>query len=319
MYLQILGGFIFLLGGADILVRGAVGLAEKMNVSPLLIGMTIIAFGTSAPEFVVSLDAAMAGSSGMAIGNVIGSNMANMLLILGAAALVKPIVVKPYALMRDGISLLLGSLLFVWFCFSGDIGTWQGVVLVVVFAGFLGNTYYREVHGDDAAAEIHTQEVEEYKGLKTHRTIWMAIMAGLAGVIYGAELLVAGGVQLATIHGVPDEVIGLTVLAIGTSLPELAASVVAAMRGHADVALGNVVGSNLFNAMPVIGIVAMVTPLSVPDQILNFDLWVMLAVTVGLIPFLVGGLRLGRPVAASFLVAYGLYIGAQAYGIPGVF
>jgi cation:H+ antiporter len=316
MYLKVLLGFVFLLGSADILVRGAVGLANRMNISPLVIGMTIIAFGTSAPELLVSLDAALTGSSAMALGNVIGSNMANMLLIVGAAALLRPISIKPYALLRDGMMLLFSSLLFAWFCWMGPIEHWQGVVLLFVLVVFLVRAYWRDSHDGGLSAEIHREEIKEFEGLKSLRVIWMAVFAGLAGLVLGADLLVSGGVEVARVHGVAEEVIGLTVLAIGTSLPELAASVVAALRGHTDVALGNVVGSNLFNILAVIGTVAVVTPLQVPQQVLDFDLWLMLGVTILMLPYFIGGWRLGRPTAAAFLVGYTAYVAAQAYGVP---
>jgi cation:H+ antiporter len=318
MYLKIFLGFVFLLGSADILVRGAVGLARRLEISPLVIGMTIIAFGTSAPELLVSMDAALAGSSAMAIGNVVGSNMANMLLILGAAALFMPISIKPFALMHDSIMLLVASALFAWFCLSGPIGGWQGAVLIVLLVTFLTRAYLRESREGGVSAEIHAEEVKDFEGLTSLRLIWMAILAGMAGVVYGADLLVDGGVELARTFGVAEEVIGLTVLAFGTSLPELAASVVAAMRGHTEVALGNVVGSNLFNVLAVIGSVALVTPLQVPAQVLDFDLWVMLAVTLVLMPYLMGGWRIGRATAIIFLGVYGAYIFAQAYGVSRV-
>lgn len=316
MYVQLIAGFVFLLGGADILVRGAVGLARKMNVSPLLIGMTIIAFGTSAPEFLVSMDAALAGSSAMALGNVIGSNMANILLILGVAGVLRPISIKPYALLRDGLMLLAGSLLFGWFVIRADIDAWQGAVMLVLFLLFIGNSYWRETHGSTTAADIYIHEAEEFAGMDASIwRIWMLILAGLAGVIFGADQLVKGGVEAARTFGISEEVIGLTVLAIGTSLPELAASVMAALRGHTDVALGNVIGSNMFNTLVVVGGVAVVTPLAAPDQIKDFDLLVMIAVTMLAMPWLVGGLRLTRPIAVTFLIAYGAYIAVQAYGV----
>ncbi|HJN24770.1 MAG TPA: calcium/sodium antiporter [Rhodospirillales bacterium] len=315
MYLKVLLGFVFLLGSADILVRGAVGLARRMEIPPIIIGMTIIAFGTSAPELLVSMDAAIAGSSGMALGNVVGSNIANMLMIVGVAALLKPISIKPYALMRDGMVLLGSSLLFGWFCWLGTIEAWQGGVLLVILFVFLARAYWRDSHDGGVSAEIHIEEVKEFEGLKTLWSIWMAILAGLAGVVFGADLLVDGGVEMAKTFGIADEVIGLTVLAIGTSLPELAASVVAAMRGHTDVALGNVVGSNLFNILAVVGAVALVMPLEVPQQLLDFDLWLMLGVTVLMLPYLIGGWRLGRSVAVSFLVGYAAYVSAQVYGV----
>jgi len=322
MYVKVLFGFIFLLGSADILVRGAVGLARRLEISPLVIGMTIIAFGTSAPELLVSLDAALAGSSAMAIGNVVGSNMANMLLILGAAAVLKPISTKPLALMRDGMVLLASSLLFAWFCWNGTIGRGQGIILLLVLIVFLVRAYWRDSRNGGVSAEIHLEEVKEFEGLKSLYVIWAALLAGLAGVVFGADLLVDGGVEMARVHGISEEVIGLTVLAIGTSLPELAASVVAALRGHADVALGNVVGSNLFNILAVIGAVTVVTPIEVPRQILDFDLWLMLGVTVLILPYLMGGWSLKRPVAIVFLTGYAAYVFAQAYGVEtlmGVF
>jgi len=318
MYLKVLLGFVFLLGSADILVRGAVGLARRLDISPLVIGMTIIAFGTSAPELMVSMDAALAGLPGMALGNVIGSNLANMLLILGAAALLMPIAVKPYALRGDAVTLLGGSLLFGWFCWNGPIGALQGAVLLVLLAVFLFRAYWRDSHDGGVRAEIHVEEVKDFEGLKSLWVIWGALLAGLLGVVFGADLLVVGGVELARTYGVAEEVIGLTVLAFGTSLPELAASVVAALRGHTEVALGNVVGSNLFNVLAVVGTVALVSPLDAPAQVLNFDLWVMLGVTVLLMPFLMGGWRINRPTAAAFLIAYGGYIFIQAYGVSAV-
>ncbi len=312
MYLQILLGFIFLLGGADIMVRGAVGLARRMSVPPLVIGMTIIAFGTSSPEFLVSLDAALAGSAAMSLGNVIGSNMANLLLIVGSAALLRPIRMEAGVLTRDGLMLFAGTLLFVWFCSRGVVGDTEGAVLLLILAVFLGHSYRV------ASNARHRQDVEAFSGMNRPWLIWTSLLAGLAGVIFGADLLVTGGVGVARAHGVAEEVIGLTVLAIGTSLPELAASAVAALRGHADVAVGNVVGSNLFNILAVTGGVALLTPLAVPRQVMEFDLWVMLAVTILMLPFMIGHWRIGRPVAAACLVTYGAYIAAQAYGVEAL-
>ena len=318
MYLFVLLGFAFLMGSADILVRGAVGLARRLDISPLVIGMTIVSFGTSVPEFLVSMDATLAGSSAMALGNIVGSNLANMLLIVGAVAFLNPIQVKPFVLFRDSMVLLGCSALFAWFCWLGPIDRMQGGVMLLIMVVFLVHSYWHDFHEDGVSAGIQSEEIKNFKGLKSLREIWMALLAGLAGVVIGADLLVEGGVEMAQVFGVSDEVIGLTVLAIGTSLPELAASVVAAMRGHTDMALGNVVGSNLFNILIVVGGVAMVAPLEAPQQILDYDLWVMLAVTVLMLPFIVGGWRIGRWVAAMFLAIYTAYVIAQAYGISSL-
>ena len=318
MYVYLAAGFMLLLGGAEVLVRGAVALAQRLDISPLIIGMTVVALGTSAPELVVSLDAALSGSPGIALGNVIGSNIANLLLILGAVGMVMPIAAKADGLWRDGLILLGGSLLFAALCWSGMVGLWPGMLLLAVFVAFLGHSYWRETR-NGGGAEMGAQEVVEIRGVPASVTAaWLVLAAGLAGVVYGADLLVMGGVAVAEAAGVSEEVIGLTLIAFGTSLPELAASMVAAWRGHADIALGNVVGSNLFNMLLIVGVVAVVTPLLVPIQIMAFDLWVMLAATVLFLPFLVGGLRFGRLAAGVFLAAYAAYIAVQAYGVQEV-
>ena len=318
MYLYVLLGFFFLMGSADILVRGAVGLARRLDISPLVIGMTIIAFGTSVPEFLVSMDSTLAGSSAMALGNVVGSNLANMLLIVGATAFLKPIQVNPSTLSVDFIVLLGCSAMFAWFCWLGPIDRLQGGVMLLILVVFLLRSYWHNFYKGGVAAETHLEEIKSFEGLKSLRQLWVAFLAGLAGVVLGAVLLVGGGGEMAQVFGVSDEVIGLTVFAIGTSLPELAASVVAAMRGHTDMAMGNVIGSNLFNILLVVGGVAMVAPLEAPKQILDFDLWLMVAVTVLMLPFIVGGWKIGRWVAVAFLAVYTAYVIAQAYGIPSL-
>jgi cation:H+ antiporter len=318
MYLKVLVGFVFLLASADILVRGAVGLARRLDISPLIIGMTIIAFGTSAPELLISMDAALSGSSAIALGNVIGSNMANMMLILGTTALFKPIYVKPYALKNDAFMLLFASILFVWFCWTGPIGSWQGAVLIVLLAGFLISAYLRASRDGGISSEIHVEEANDFEGFTSLKLIWVAILTGLVGIVFGANLLVSGGVDLARTFNVAEEVIGLTVLAFGTSLPELAASATAALRGNTEVALGNVVGSNIFNILLVIGAVALSTPIHVPAQVLDFDLWIMLGLTVALMPYLMGAWKIGRVAAIVFLSFYVNYILVQAYGVYDV-
>lgn len=324
MALQILGGFVFLLAGAELLVRGAVALAKRWGISPLVIGMTVVAMGTSAPELVVSVDAALSGSSGMALGNVIGSNIANVLLILGAAGLVRAMRTEPQALFPDGVMLLGGSVVFAWLCTTGTVGFVGGIILLVLFVVFIGGSYIRESRAIRAGKlaekdDIHVKEVEEITGLP--RSVWMMVMslaAGVGGLWFGAELLVTGGTTVARSLGVSEEVIGLTLIALGTSLPELAASVMAALRGHTDVAIGNVVGSNLFNILGVAGVAAVITPLAVPSQVMGFDVWVMLGATVLVIPFLVNGLRLSRPIAGAFLAGYVGYIAIQHIGVEKV-
>ncbi|MDH3335826.1 MAG: calcium/sodium antiporter [Rhodospirillaceae bacterium] len=319
-YVQLAIGCVLLLGGAEIMVRGAVQIATRLGLSPLLIGMTVVAFGTSAPELVVSLNAAFSGTSGIALGNVVGSNIANILLILGATCLVAPVMVDPKAVLRDGIMLLVASVFFVWVSLLGYIGSFVGSIMVISLIAYFVRSYFLERNDGTASAKLHERETEEFKDIKIN--IWLAwgfFVVGLGGVIYGADLLVHSGSEIARNLGVSEEVIGLTVIAIGTSLPELAASVVAALRGHTDVAIGNIVGSNLFNILLVGGGVAAVHPLDVPEQIQRFDIWVMLAATIMLFAYLVLGRRFRRREGTVLLGAYGGYVALQAHGVSNFY
>ena len=319
MYVQIFAGFVLLLAGAEVMVRGAVAVARRLGISNLVIGMTVVAFGTSAPELVVSLDAALSGAPAMTLGNLVGSNIANVLLVLGVAGLLAPIAVERRGFTHDSAMLLAGSVLFAAFCVLGVIGLASGLALLAAFFLFLAYTYWRATGGRDSVAEKVAEEVAAQQETSGGLWLgWLMFAGGLAAIIYGADILVDGGVAAARAAGVSEEVIGLTLIAFGTSLPELAASAVAAYRGHADVALGNVLGSNLFNVLGVAGTVAVVTPLPVPQQIVAFDLWVMLAATVVLIPALKSGWRLDRAEAGAFLLAYATYIGVQAYGVSAL-
>ena len=319
IYLQVIVGFLLLLGGAEFLVRGAVQVSMKLGLSMLLIGMTVVAFGTSAPEFVVSLDAALAGSPGMALGNVVGSNIANILLILGATAVLAPVIVDTRAVIRDGLMVTGASVLFTWLCLSGSIGNLAGGAMVLILMGYLYNSYRRERAGDAASAHLHEREAKEFQDVEMNTWMaWLSLIGGLIAVGFGADQLVTGGSAIARDFGVPEEVIGLTLIAFGTSLPELAASGVAAYRGHTDVAIGNVIGSNLFNILMVAGGVAAIVSLDVPEQLVRFDLWVMMAATLVILTYLALGRRLSRIDGIAFLTVYGLYIASQAVGVDQV-
>jgi len=315
MYLQVLGGFVVLLVGAELLVRGAVTIAQRVGISPLVIGMTVIALGTSAPEFVVSINAALSGAPGLAIGNIVGSNIANVWLILGITCLVTPILAQPDALLRDSVILLGGSVVFSFLCAWGDLDRLAGGILMVGFIAFLAASYWRGTTNEEVAEET-AEEVEDMAtfGSSLPKSL-AAVGLGIVGLAWGSDLLVDGGVVIARTMGVSEEVIGLTLFAFGTSLPELAASVVAAYRGHPDVAIGNVVGSNLFNMLGVGGAAALVATLPVPDQIVRIDIWIMLIATVMLLPVLLGKARLTRGMAVVYTALYLIYIGAQAYGM----
>lgn len=319
IYLQIVIGFVLLLGGAEFLVRGAVFVSKKMGLSMLLIGMTVVAFGTSAPEFVVSLNAAMDGSSAIALGNVIGSNIANILLVLGATALLAPVVVDTRAVIRDGLMLTGASILFTWMCLTGTVERVAGGIMFFALIAYFARSYLRERKASVASASLHEREAEEFEDIQMSMGMaWLCLIGGLVAVSVGADQLVAGGSEIARNFGVSEEVIALTLIAFGTSLPELAASVVAARRGHTDVAIGNVIGSNLFNTLGVAGGVSMILPLSVPEQLINFDLWIMMGATLVILAYLALGTSMGRREGLMFLGAYGAYVAAQAVGVDHV-
>jgi cation:H+ antiporter len=312
-------GLVLLPVAAEFLVRGSVALANRAGISPLVVGLTVVAFGTSAPELVVCVQAALTGSAGIAFGNVIGSNIANILLILGAAALLKPIPCDPRSFLRDALVMLGATALFIGLTLYGAIGALQGALMLALLAAYLLYSYWREKGGKDAA-DVHVEEVEELDSFKK-TNLWLIILfvlGGLAGVIYGADLLVSGAVEIARGFGVPEEVIGLTMVAVGTSLPELATSIMAALRGHSDVGLGNVVGSNIFNLLGIIGATALIAPLSAPAQVVSFDIWVMAGVSVLLVPMMLSGARLGRIEALLFLLAYGGYTAIQFIGVETI-
>ena len=319
-FLSLAAGFVLLFFGGEVVVRGAVALARRFDVSPLVIGLTIVGFGTSLPELLVSLNAALNGSPGIAVGNVVGSNIANMMLILGTAAMVCPIAVNPKAVRRDGLTMAGITAVFIIIALGGSVEAHEGVMMVAVLALYIALSLWRDLRSDDAAAQLHREEADEVTGLPQRLWVMIAlILGGFAAIGYGADLLVTGATSLAISAGVPEEVIGLTLVAVGTSLPELATSLVAAYRGHSDVCLGNVIGSNIFNLFGVLGITAIATPVPFADKIINFDLWVLAGVTLLLLPFLLSGWRVSRTEGTVLLSLYALYVGCQFWGLGGAY
>lgn len=315
-YFLIIAGFALLLFGGESVVRGSVALAQRLGVSPLIVGLTIVGFGTSLPEMVVSVNAALVGSPGLAVGNVVGSNIANILLILGVAAVIAPIAVHPGAVKRDLLGMSAATLVYVGLGMSGQIVFWQGVLMLFALMSYIGFTVWHDNKSNDEAAELHRDEAAEMGEIPL-RTVSIAgiIIVGLFAVVVGAEWLVTGATTLATEFGVPEEVIGLTVVAIGTSLPELATSIVAAYRGHSDVCVGNVLGSNLFNLFGITGVTALFAPLPFSDKIVSFDLWILLAATAIIIPFMLTGRRISRPEGIVLLILYLSFIASQFVGM----
>lgn len=279
--LSVVAGLAVLVWGADRFVDGASGAARLLGVPALLIGILIMGFGTSAPELVVSAQAALAGNPGLALGNAYGSNISNIALILGTTALMAPIAVKSGVLRREFPVLLAVTVLAAWQLADGVLSRWDGIVLLVVFFLLVGWTVIGSMRTN---IEVMEEEVDIKEMTPGKAALWLLV--GLVGLVAGSRLLVSGAVEIAAALGVSDLVVGLTIVAIGTSLPELAASIVATRRGEHDMALGNVIGSNVFNTLAVVGIAATVHPLSVEPVVLERDVLFMGALTVSL--FFVG-------------------------------
>jgi cation:H+ antiporter len=316
--IQFVGGFALLLFGAEYLVRGAVALARKLNVSKMIIGMTIVAWGTTSPELVVSLQAAFENRPGISIGNVVGSNIANILLILGISAVIYPIAIQPRALYRDAAMMLGSAMLFTALALLGTIERWQAGVMVLLLIAFTIYALQSErragaINDPGDLAEELEEEFEE--GPKSTWLAVLSIVGGVVSVVIGAKLLVTAAVTTAQYLGVREEVIGLTIVAVGTSLPELATAVVAAAKRHSEIAVGNIMGAGIYNLLMIIGLVGLVVPIPIPAQILTFDLWAMIAVTVLLLAFLLLRGGLSRPVGALLLTGFVAYTALQYYGV----
>ena len=309
LLLTLLGGLILLAVGGDVLVRGAVAIAQRLGVSPLLIGLTLVGFGTSTPELVTSVQAALAGSPGIAVGNVVGSNTANVLLILGVAAVIAPFAVHKESFARDGAALLGSAVLLVIACLIGTVSAVGGLVFLAGLAAYLIFSI-RSERGGQVAGEADAAPTERRLGAPLAALL---VLAGIAATILGARLLVSAATEIARGVGVSEAMIGLTIVAVGTSLPELVTSVVAAVRRQSDIAFGNVVGSNVFNVLFIMGATALIRPLAVPEQIARVDVWVMLAATVVLAAMAVTGWRISRREGAALLGAYGAYLAWLAW------
>ncbi len=317
LIVELVVGLALLLGGGEALVRGSVAVAGRFGVSPLVIGLTLVGFGTSTPELVASLQAALLGSPGIAIGNVIGSNIANILLILGLSAVILPLAIGREAFRRDGVVLIVAAGLLLAAVLTGELSRWAGAVFVLLLLAYTLYAFWSEraARSDaaSAAAEVHIAGVDVVAPAKT---LSLAVALGLTGggiaaVLVGADLLVQSAIEVARMLNLSEAVVGLTLVAVGTSLPELATSIMAVARRQSDVAFGNIVGSNIFNVLGIAGVTALVKPIPVPQEIVRFDIWVMLAASALLILFAVTGWRIDRREGAFFLLAYVAYLGVQ--------
>ncbi len=302
-------GIVLLSAGGEALIRGALAAASRLGVSPLLSGLVIVGFGTSAPELIVSVDAALHHRPDIAIGNVVGSNIGNVLLILGTCAIITPLAVQPLALRRDAATVVAASLLLIVLGGGSAFARLDAVILLSALAAYLVWAWLSERSRTSPSADRHAAEAAELSAVpKTTLMILVAIVAGLCLLILGSRVLLTGAVGIAEQVGLSEAFIGLTIVAVGTSLPELTISVIAAVRRHADVAVGNVLGSNIFNALGILGVSALLQPLPIPERILVFDQWVMLGTSVLLLLFLYTGRRLSRSEGVVLLLLYVSYI-----------
>jgi len=327
--LTLVGGLLLLVIGGELLVRGSVRVAEKLGVSPLLIGLTLVGFGTSTPELVTSVKASLIGSPGIAIGNIVGSNIANILLILGASALIFPLAVSGTALRRDGSFVILTSLLMTAAGFTVGLNRLTGLFFVAGLVSYMVFAYRQERNSTAVQAEGHTAAFDKGAALQeanpalrprealTGPLSWIVpilmALAGLAVIIFGGRLLVDSAVDLARTLGLSEAVIGLTIVAVGTSLPEFVTSVVAALRRQTDIAVGNILGSNIYNILGIGGLTGLIAPTPFPPEILQLDVFVMIAASVLLYALAWNG-RISRPEGMLMLGGYAAYV---AYLLTG--
>ncbi|MFQ3302658.1 MAG: cation:H+ antiporter [Planktomarina sp.] len=299
-------GLVTLLLAGDFLVRAAVNLALRLGISALVVSLTVVAFGTSAPELLIVLSAMADDAPGLAMGNIVGSNTANILLVLGLPALAAGLYTTGFDTKKAFISMILATVLFITLAFVGPFSWWHGGLMLAVLAAILLDQAWTARRVSRVAVAT-----EDLNGVDTSIPGWkitLYLLFGLVGLPLGAKVLVVNAEIIAREFGVPETAIGLTLIAVGTSLPELATTTVAAIRRQADVALGNVIGSNMFNLLAIIGIAALVGPIPVADEFLRFDLWVMLAASFLLIPFVFFGRNITRIWGVALTLLYMAYL-----------
>lgn len=295
-------GLVILVFSGDFLVKGAVGIAEKFKISPLVIGMTVVSFGTSAPELFVSIKAALNGSPDLAIGNVIGSNIANIALVLSITVLIFPILVDKHSKIIDWPMMMFSSILFYVFSMDNIISTIEGVIMVSILLVFTV-LLIRNSRKSGLKEEENTESVSTNMPLTL-----VLLLGGLIGLKFGADWFVDGAKGIASSFGMSEAVIGVTIVAFGTSVPELVASGVAAFKKQTDISLGNLIGSNIFNILIVLGITSIIKPIRVAESVMSFDMYWMLGIALALFPMMFIGKKMGRIHGIILLAAYVTYI-----------
>ena len=307
MVFSLIGGFILLFLAGELLVRGASNLAEKLGVQPLVVGIVIVGFGTSVPELATSVQAALQGAPGIAIGNVVGSNMANMLLVLGAGALVYPIATKRSHVYRDGGVGVFGALVLLFAAWQGGISRFVGILLVLGLVSYLWYLLHDDRKQRECAREEagHTHEPFSWSSISVDSLI---LVAGLVGVLLGGKFLVDGAVELARVYHIDEGVVGLTVVALGTSLPELATSIIAAFKRETDLAVGNILGSNIYNIFGIGGITATISPIPIAGQMGSLNIPLLVVMSILLVGIIVWQHGVTRITGAAFLIGYLAYV-----------
>ena len=343
-YIFLVIGLVVLVLAGDLLVRGSVAIALKLGIPTLVIGLTIVAFGTSAPELVISLSAALSGAPGIALGNVVGSNIANILLVLGLPSIIYATRCDQHLLLRNTVFMLIGTVAFIALAFTTPLHVWQGTILVALMIAFLWASAARarfdmnaaafadvsaSASPDTGSAQSSSHEGEPVESGAPEGDVpsnpgpepdvptppsgrmlisVVMVIAGLIGLPLGAHLAVTGAREIALEWGMSDAAVGLTVVAVGTSLPELAATTMAALRRESAIAVGNVIGSNIFNLLAIMGITALAAPVPVSPTVLHVDIWVMFAASLAIVPFVYWRLRIGKLAGLAFLLIYFAYV-----------
>jgi len=302
-------GLLILLLAGDALVRGAVNMSLRLGVPALIVSLTIVAFGTSAPELLIAIAAIKDNAPGIAMGNVVGSNTANVLLVLGIPALLATLHTSECDTRQNYVYMIMATLLFIAVSALGPITWVHGLVLLAALTAILTKAFFdAKAHRDNGKGDVDLDDLEGADPSLPWWRIILYLVLGLIGLPLGADLLVDGAVSIATDFGISETVIGLTLVAIGTSLPELATTVMAALRRQADVAIGNVIGSNMFNLLAIIGLASLVGDIDVAPAFLKFDLWVMLAASLILLPFVFFKQNITRTWGVLLTALYGLYL-----------
>ncbi len=320
-YVLLTFGLVVLVVAGDLLVRGAVAIAVRLGIPTLIIGLTIVAFGTSAPELVISLGAALSDAPGIALGNVVGSNIANILLVLGLPSILYATRCDEPGLLRNTAFMLVATAVFIALAFTTPLHVWQGTVLVVLMAAFLWDSGVRARRAVNGLAPADGPDAAAEKPAGKALLAAAMVVAGLIGLPVGAHLAVTGAREIALAWGMSDAAVGLTVVAVGTSLPELAATTMAALRRESAIAVGNVIGSNVFNLLAIMGLTAIAAPVPVAPGVLHVDLWVMLASSLAVVPFVYWRWRIGKLAGLAFVAVYFIYVamvvGARSTALAG--